>query len=300
MKIAVGFIHGIGKQKPDFYEGMAAALASRMHEVCPEIELISEGIYWADITDELENKLIERMAPFGLRWDRAIDARGFMISFAGDAIAYQPIPKEDDPKPHEFIYVDIHERFAGKLRSLSARAGSDAPLCLIGHSLGTIVASNYLYDLQNGKMPPRVQAIIDSGGSPLERGETLTHFYTMGSPIALWTMRFDGFGVPISIPAPNLRHADVGEWVNFYDKDDIITYPLKTLSARYDAAVAEDVEVRNPGLFAWSPLGSHGGYYHAEEIMERIVRSLADMYGKSNSRDEIAADRTGANLHTEE
>src|SRR5690606_39826304 len=75
-----------------------------------------------------------------------------IVSFAGDAIAYQPIPRADNPHPHEYIYTDIHERVARKLQRLARRAGSDAPLCLIGHSLGTIGARKYLYDLQNPKL----------------------------------------------------------------------------------------------------------------------------------------------------
>ncbi|MDQ6418761.1 chemotaxis protein [Paenibacillus sp. LHD-117] len=278
MKIAVGFIHGIGKQKPDFYEEMAEALARRLSLVCPEIELVAEGIYWGDITDRIEDKLIAKLAPYKLRWDNWIDARGFMISFAGDAIAYQPIPKADNPMPHEYIYTDIHERVARKLQCLARRAGPDAPLCLIGHSLGTIVASNYLYDLQNRKLPPRIQSIIAFGNTPLERGETLSHLYTMGSPIALWTLRYDDFGKPVTVPVPRFQQKGIGEWVNFYDKDDVIAYPIKPLSEPYNRAVTEDIEVCNPGLMAWTPLGSHGGYFESAVIQDRICGSLAEMY----------------------
>lgn len=289
MKIAVGFIHGIGKQNPDFYRGMAAVLEGRLAEVCPAIELVSEGIYWADITDNLEKKLQDKLAPYHLRWDNIIDARGFMISFVGDAIAYQPLPKEDDTAPNPYIYADIHERFAQKLQSLAQQAGPDAPLCLISHSLGTIIASNYLYDLQSGKLSPRIQGMIDNSNTPLERGETFTHFYTMGCPIALWTLRYNDFGKPITVPAPNLRDQEIGEWVNFYDKDDVIAYPIKNLSERYAEVVKDDIEVRNSGLLSGTPLGSHGGYYQSDEVIERIVQSLAEMSNKITAQRDIAA-----------
>ncbi|MFD0587897.1 chemotaxis protein [Paenibacillus sp. GCM10027627] len=278
MKIAVGIIHGIGKQESDFDEELAAALTRRLSFICPEIELVIEGIYWGDITERIEEKLLCKLAPYKLRWDHLFDARGFMISFAGDAIAYQPIPQADNPHPHEFIYTDIHERVARKLQCLAKSAGATAPLCLIGHSLGTVVISNYIYDLQNDKLPPLIQSIIAHGNSPLEKGETLTHLFTMGSPIALWTLRYHDFGKPIAVPAPKFRHKRVGEWVNFYDKDDVIAYPLKPLSESYNKAVTEDVEVRTPGLFSWMPLGSHGGYFRSVAIQKRICHSLARMY----------------------
>ncbi|WP_372663235.1 chemotaxis protein [Cohnella sp.] len=289
MKIAVGFVHGIGKNHPDFYRGMAAALEGRLAEVCPDGELVSEGVYWADITDNLEKKLQEKLAPYNLRWDNIIDARGFMINFVGDAIAYQPLPKECDPEQNKYIYADIHERFAQTLQSLAQQAGPEAPLCLISHSLGTIITSNYLYDLQNDKSPPCIQGIIDKGNTPLERGETFTHLYTMGSPIALWTLRCNDFGEPISVPAPNLRGQEIGEWVNFYDKDDVIAYPIKNLSEKYAEVVKEDIEVRNPGLLSGTPLGSHGGYYRSDEVIERIVQSLAEMSNKITTQQESAA-----------
>lgn len=284
MKIAVGIIHGIGRQKPDFYEELASALNERLSLLCPEIELVTEGIYWGDITERIEERLLSKLAPYNLRWDNWIDARGFMINFVGDAIAYQPVPNADNPNPHEFIYTDIHERVARKLQCLARRAGKATPLCLIGHSLGTVIASNYLYDLQNRKLPPRIQSIIAHGNTPLERGETLSHLFTMGSPIALWTLRYDDFGKPIQVPALKFRRQRVGEWVNFYDKDDVIAYPLKTLSESYNQAVSEDIEVSNPGLMAWTPLGSHGGYFRSAAIQMRICQSLARMYRSMNAQ----------------
>jgi hypothetical protein len=266
-------------------------LEERFVKVCPDSELVCEGIYWADITERLEQKLKDKMKGYELRWDSLIDARGFVISSLGDAIAYQPVPDEDCPNPQEYIYDDIHARFAEKLGQLASRAGANAPLCLIAHSLGTVITSNFLYDLQNDKLRPRVRRIVERGNTPLGRGETLTHFYMMGSPIALWTMRFEDFGVPIVVPAPPIRsmQPDIGEWVNFYDKDDVIAYPIKSLNDRYEEHVTADVEVSNPGLLSGTPLGSHGGYYKSNQVLDRIVHSLAQMSSRISTGREIAA-----------
>ncbi|CAM4005315.1 chemotaxis protein [Cohnella lubricantis] len=293
MNIAVGFVHGIGRQKEGFHLEMAAKLEARLAKACPGIRLFAEGIYWADITDRLEEKFKARMAPYELRWDNWVDVRGYMISFLGDAIAYQPLASKEETKLHGNIYADIHERFCEKLQELSERAGPDAPLCLISHSLGTVIASNYIYDLQRGKLPECIRDRIRRSDSPLVQGHTLTHLFTMGSPIALWTMRYEDFGQPIAFPPPLLREQGLpyGEWVNFYDKDDIVAYPLKALSPLYDDAVTEDLEVNNPGLLANTPLGSHGGYYRSEAVMNRIVSSLADFYNRTAGGEETAASR---------
>jgi len=291
MNIAVGFVHGAGKQKNDFYEEMSLSLEERLAAICPGVKIIPEGIYWADITDHIENKLKEKLVPYHLRWDKLIDIRGFVISILGDAIAYQPIHDEDDAKEKQYVYADIHERFCEKLELLSQKAGPNAPLCLIAHSLGSIITSNYLYDLQNGILPQRIRDRIKNSHSPLVKGDTLTHLYTMGSPLAIWTMRYDDFGKPISFPSPKIRELRLpyGEWVNFYDKDDIMAYPIKHLSELYNAVVTADIEVKNPGFLANTPLGAHGGYYQSEEVIGRIAHSLTEMYSFITAQQEIAA-----------
>ncbi len=78
----------------------------------------------------------------------------------------------------------------------------------------------------------------------------MTLFYTLGSPIALWSLRYRNFGKPIQVPSlkfGNHYRNLVGEWVNFYDKADIIGYPLKELNADYNAAVTSDRAVRVGG-----------------------------------------------------
>ena len=126
-----------------------------MAKVNPRIRLIVEGIYWGDITDSLEQKLWTRTAADRLDWNDALKLRSFVVNYLGDAIAYQAIPKHDDPCPHDYIYDDIHARYAQQLRRLAARAGDNAPLCIIAHSLGTIISSNYFYDLQYRKLGRR-------------------------------------------------------------------------------------------------------------------------------------------------
>ena len=276
MRIAIGIVHGMGQQTVDFYKDMADKLHEAMAWVNPKIKLVIEGIYWADITDSLENKLWQRTDSNQLRWNKTLNLRSFVVNYLGDAIAYQAIPKDDDPCPHDYIYDDIHERYAEQLQRLASRAGDNAPLCIISHSLGTIISSNYFYDLEHSRMRPRIATLIRNSQSKLVNGQTLTHFYTMGSPIALWTMRFERFGQPVTVPASRLKPLGIGEWINFFDRDDIIAYPLKGLNANYGNAVTDDVEIRCPGLLGWTP-ASHGGYYNSRPLIRRIVLGLDRM-----------------------
>jgi len=124
------------------------------------------------------------------------------------------------------------------------------------------------------------------GSTPLDRGETLTLLYTLGSPLALWSLRFSDFGQPIMVPAPQLKkyYPDLeGEWVNYYDQDDVIGFPLKTLDAAYGQAVTADVEV-NVGDFAasWNPL-SHLGYWTDQDVVRPISNAIIRAWKSVNT-----------------
>lgn len=286
-KIAVAVIHGIGKQELDFANGMIEELRERfaghLESVVedPAVQLLIEPIYWAPALQNLEDDLWNRMRQGGDM--DFIKLRRFMVDFAADAIAYQPTPNDRQ------IYDNIHEIFANVLKKLATTAGPRSPLCVIAHSLGTVIASNYFYDLYHdfqmkiGKKLIADKIIQKMGNTPLELGETLTLFYTLGSPIAIWSLRYDKprFGVPIQVPSPLLKnhHPTLqGEWVNFYDEDDVIGYPLKTLNDEYHKAVKADRVINAGGfLSSWNPL-SHLGYLTDNDVTKPIAKALADTW----------------------
>jgi hypothetical protein len=271
-KIAVAIIHGIGKQDPHFSDGMARELKDRFaREIGTASDLAILPVYWAPVLQGAEEELWKRMKRGGELDFTTL--RRFLVDFAADAIAYQPTPKD------RRIYDGIHEKLAETLNRLAAEAGEKAPLCVIAHSLGSVIASNYFYDLQHPKRPliaARVRKKI--GNTPLERGETFTLFYTLGSPIAIWSLRYANFGVPIEVPSPNLsKHYPnlAGEWVNYYDEDDVIAYPLKTLNEAYRKVIKADREINAGGLLSsWNPV-SHLGYWTDNDVTKPIARELA-------------------------
>ena len=211
--------------------------------------------------------------------------RRFLIDFAADAIAYQPAPSD------RTTYDAVHREVAGRLARLAERAGPRAPLCVIAHSLGTVIASNYLYDLmkrEHSFMCPSVRAILN--GTALERGETFALFVTMGSPIALWSLRFPRFGEPVRLPTAELtRHHPSVEatWINVYDPDDVIGYPLRALNSSYLAAVTEDRPVDVGSIFTrWNPL-SHVGYWNNGKVADGIAESLDEVWLRSTALEEV-------------
>jgi hypothetical protein len=284
--LAIAFLHGVGRTHPGYSAPLVRAVTQRFARKVgsqaedPAAELIFEEVNWSCALQPAENRLWRRLkrAPAPLRYQRL---RHFMLDFAADAIAYQPTHSDRS------AYDAIHAEVAAGLTRLAARAGDRALLCIVAHSLGTVIASNYLYDLmKNGRsfMGPEVLARV--GPTPLERGETFAFFATMGSPLALWSLRFPDFGVPICVPPPALRrrHPGVqGRWVNFYDPDDVLGYPLRPLSRLYAASVTEDRPV-NVGswLTRWNPL-AHSGYWNDGAVADQIAENLADIWRHSSA-----------------
>lgn len=283
-KIAVAVIHGVGAQESDYAEPMIENLIERFVKEFPDSQnardhIVLEPVHWAPILQKAQNRLWRKVS--GQKDLDYIKLRKFMVGFAGDAIAYQPTPRDRK------MYDDVHAKFAQTLHDLSKLAGPNAPLCIIAHSLGTVVASNFLYDLQNsskrGLISPQVRHVM--GRTALERGHTLALFYTLGSPIALWSLRYEGFGRPIRFPPPRLKQrfprADP-QWINYYDADDVIAFPLRPLNAKYKKAVTRDVEVNVGSLFSsWNPM-SHTAYWTDRDITVPIAKSLVKLWRACN------------------
>jgi hypothetical protein len=280
-KIAVAVIHGIGKQVPEFADGIKREIGSRCRKDCGD-DIVIGSVHWAPVLQADEDTLWGRLEPYSRIAYKT--GRRFLIDFIADAFAYQIAPKEKD------AYMKIHGVFADTLNKLAQQAGPDAPLCIIAHSLGTVIASNFIYDLQ---ADPAKSLISDSlrarlGDTPLARGETLALLYTMGSPIPLWSLRYTDFGTPIAMPDPRLvnHHPTIdGEWINFYDADDMVGFPLKTLNKAYGNAVREDREVNIGSLLtSWTPL-SHFGYWTDRDVLDPVADKLIEIWKAINPRE---------------
>jgi hypothetical protein len=279
-KIGVGIIHGIGSQTKDFAEEMETELrdlfAKRLNKIDSSIEhpaslLVIKPIFWAEVLEGPEKKLWGKLHASDIGQNIL---RKFVIHAFADAIAYQKAPSKK--KYYKQIQDTIDKQLLEMAKEL--RDG-EAPLCVIAHSLGSVIASNHFYDLQQGKRSAEDLAHLEH---PLARGETLTLFYTMGSPIALWSIGYDDFDSPLLVPTNAIkdRYPDMGEWKNFYDRDDIIGYPLEPL---YSSKVVRDHQVNVGNLLTgWNP-GSHIGYWVDKDVLKQIVSGLVQTWTEINN-----------------
>lgn len=303
--IAVLFIHGVEIDDAHYAENAIALLREEYARACrggDAAKLEVEAAYWIPVVEPSLNQIVVKSFGDGFTgWVRWLDGLvhrinngGFLAMvplvvsgvlgrvpglpkahwatlrwavtyFLGDVIAYQTAEGSD------VNYDAIHARIDDALANLARRA-PDAPLCVIAHSLGTVIASDHFYDLQK-------QTHRKANSTALERGETLTWLYTLGSPLALWMVRYPQFDAPVTLPGRTGSAAAkrAAEWVNFYDPDDIVAYPLRDLNDQYRKAVDADQAVHvGPPLFGRTPV-SHVGYLNSRKVMRPIARRLAQL-----------------------
>lgn len=163
-RIAVMVIHGLGMRKEGYADKLIACLHKELDKVmvlpgASKQMLDIEPVYWADVFEEREEALFQQLVSSpGLNFQAL---RRFVIHYLADAVAYQPVENQG----HN--YDAVHRTLNQAMHTLAQRNGPEAPLCVVAHSLGAVIASNFFYDLQYPSS--RVPEIVDVN-SALERG----------------------------------------------------------------------------------------------------------------------------------
>lgn len=254
MPIAIAIIHGIGRQDKSYADGFISNIFSEYFKVTQRDDVYFESICWQEDIEPLEDELFQKLNHLGWPF-----LRSFFIGYAGDALSYQP-----SNQGTVGFYDIVHKTVSAGLNNLYHRAGPDAKLCLISHSLGTIVASNYIWDCTIGKTQNyclESQALLSN----------MQLLYTMASPLAAWGLRFPEGGSPISLPTGS-------KWFNLYTKNDIISSPLKIINQQYQCMPnLEDVQmfIGNP-LTCWNPM-SHNAYWDSKLVAKHIAHNLTEL-----------------------
>ncbi len=246
------FVHGMGDEKPgssyEFRDRIVQAATGKTKTAQGVTSIRWHECYWAPVTQSDEVELYGQIGRAGF-------LHRYMFSSLGDIVAYSRLPYSPNK------YDEIQKCFKESVQWCSHESDPNgkSPLIVIGHSLGSIIASDGLWDL------------FKSGAFPTNL--TLHAFFTLGAPIALFALRYGlkNFNKPIRPPV----------WVNFYYKADLVAFPLKVLNDAYDEAVTKDVCL-SPGnlireLIARIPIAgiiSHSWYFDDKRVIGEIVSQI--------------------------
>ncbi|HEX6369534.1 MAG TPA: hypothetical protein VF006_11510 [Longimicrobium sp.] len=274
-KMGVLLIHGMGNQERGYAAPMIEELKGRVRRKGGDDHQIAfQEVWWAPVLADKEETLLRNMADGNdLEW---MPLRRFVMHSLADAIAYQDTNRPPTSPDQINVYRQVHRRIGEAVRTLRERirAGADpaapeVPLVVIAHSLGCHMISNYIWDVRDSDKP-------QSTGNPFEDFQTLAGIVMFGCNIPLFTLAYTSLQ-PIRFPTPNLKAyfpkgtpakdiENAAQWINLYDPDDVLGYPLRSLDPKFAKAVTKDVAVdAGPLLRAWNPL-SHTEYWTDDDV----------------------------------
>jgi hypothetical protein len=270
-KLGVLCVHGMGNQTPLYADGMIAELKKRVGAAGVDPERVAfKSVFWGDLLDDRQNNLLRRMADEGqLAW-RCL-RRDIVVSGLGDPAAYLG-PGTDESA----YYGAIHARMESALGELQEMLGGDdsAPLVILAHSLGGTIVSNYLWDAQRETPWAR-------GSTPFTRGETVAALFTLGSniPVFTFTRRAEDV-VPISLPGARAAKAFRNQvafrchagWLNFYDPEDLLGYPLRPINSAYAKVVTQDIAVNTGPIWR-----AHTSYWGDRTVTASIANRVVGL-----------------------
>ena len=264
-QIAVLAIHGMGSQESDYAEDMFSELITRLRGLKKDPEKVAWGsVYWADV---LEKRQLAYFNAAKRKGDLDfLRLRKFLLTAFGDASAYQKVESEANN-----TYEQIHQKVQEEVSSIYKHQldSKPKPMIILAHSLGGHIISNFIWDHQNANNN-------DPGLSPFERMEKVAGIVTFGCNIPLFTFAYENVQ-PIKFPPPKLpaNLVQKAKWLNFYDPDDVLGYPLKAINKEYAKVVTQDITINAGGLLSsWNPL-SHTQYWTDNDFTKPVARLIA-------------------------
>jgi hypothetical protein len=157
------------------------------------------------------------------------------------------------------------------------------PLAIVAHSLGCQVMSNYIWDAQQPRAYAGIWSTALDDGVPADtprdrfrRTRSLQRLLTTGCNIPVFVA-----GHSTIEPIERRKLGADFRWINQFDADDVLGWPLAQLSAAY-AALVEDHAVNASGdsllghLKALTPY-SHMQYWSTDSVLDRIAEALREL-----------------------
>lgn len=233
-KIAIITLHGQGSNKKFSHEQMVENVLDQVENKDLEFKVFPV-LYYSEFQKE-QDSLINRMGkisqwPFKKLKSKLISSFGDPSTIYHNRDAYKYV---NDQIKEQFIQAHAWLRSGGKIVILS-------------HSLGTVMINNYLWDAQQaGITYSRIELLITTG-SPY--------------PVFISGIKKDKI-MPIDPPNENFK------WFNFWNKKDILSFPLRPVNGAYYKLV-DDFRVNN-GFY----IAAHGKYNSDSKVYKRIAKAV--------------------------
>ena len=266
--LGIVVIHGIGETTKDYHFGLQESIKRKLDKPSWS-KLHFEPIFYQNLIQQNQYNIWERMVQ-----KEVLDWKGlrkFMLFGFGDVASLEH--KADTKSAYHKVQKAIVEALRKTRKELGDR---DKNIILIAQSFGGQIISNYIWDFQNKKggfqpdnNPDFIQ--LASGEESFLKLNSLRYFFTTGCNIPLFVA---GFNEIYAIKKPNKDF----KWFNYFDKDDVLGWPLKPLSESYEKVVEKDIEINAGNFFikGWNPL-SHTGYWTDKDFVNPLCKTIQSL-----------------------
>ncbi|WP_036164761.1 hypothetical protein [Massilia sp. 9096] len=287
-QVALVTLHGMGAQPLDYAEPLFAALRKRLAPHQIEAWISFRAVYYEDILQVNQDMVWARVKTGAqLHYD---ELRRFLLFGFGEAAGLEN-RKEIDGS----VYELAQEAIARQLLD-AWEHGPDAKVVFLAQSLGCQVLSSYLWDAQKaargGPVVAGIWKDIDAWSlralgrillpeqKAFLRGASCAGLVTTGCNIPIFVAAHKTMDVK---PIDRTLMGPGFGWLNIYDPDDALGWPLQPLSPEY-AALVEDRAI-NAGqgminwiLKSWNPL-SHLAYWTDDRVLEPLAQVMVRAVG---------------------
>lgn len=275
-RVALLTVHGQGRTARGYADPFIAKVRRRLPSAHRHEAAFQQAFYQEDLEvnqDRYYQAVRRRIQSHFLRGQ-------FLFGFS-DASSLQ-VRKEGDDSAYYKAQRDIRTAF----QTLYQQLNTPEEICLVvvADSLGGQVMSNYLWDAQVHAMRGYHPGIGIWQEKDLSFSDNLREvMFCRG--YGIHTLITTGCNIPLfvaghaessiqAIPKPN----DTFRWLNYFDDDDPLGWPLRPLSDSYEALV-EDKEIR----VGFSPL-THMGYWSNGRFIRAVAKLLTGILEAEPSR----------------
>ena len=195
-------------------------------------------------------------------------ARRYLLLSVGDALIYLTKPGGEQIRQRL-----IDKVIAVREQLIRERPGRQQYVSIVAHSLGSVVA----YD---------VCALFGTRYRDAVKGLGLSNFFTMGSPLALFTlMQYGGAAPHYADRGVFLDRPDgSGRWINFYDQQDPIAFPLRDVYPPLIGVPGRDYVIRDRRVQTGT-FHAHVNYFTNDVVAREIAYCLRVDYEKDRSHE---------------
>ena len=280
-KLGLLTLHGMGPQDEcyaaDFFKNIKRRLGA-----ADSNQIHFESIYYQDVLDDNQKSMLCRMQSQDIKLD-FMRLRRFLVHWLSDATSL-----ESRKAGKESAYTRTQKKIREALSNTYSAIEKGSPVVIVAASLGGQVISNYIWDAQRKERcgeTPSFGIWCECPSKAAESDESVeTDLGDFWRLKALRTLFTTGCNIPLflsgqsNVEAIKRLNAQF-RWYNYYDKDDVLGWPLQPLSKEY-CELVEDKPINSGSLVSsWNPL-SHQQYWKDRDFLGPLSDHLKSLFRK--------------------